>query len=66
MILDLTWRVGVVGRTEAEILSLLGKADKEDGGLPHYYMLCPSFIDIYVLELKWKDGRVSSAIVRDT
>lgn len=66
MILDLTWRVGVVGKTEAEILSLLGKADYEVGGMPFRYLLCPSWLDIYVLELEWRDGKVSSARVRDT
>ena len=66
MVLDLRHRVGLVGRTRDDILQLLGKPDRARNGLPTVYALCPSFADIYILELGWKDGRVVATRVRDT
>jgi hypothetical protein len=66
MVLDLRNRIGLVGRTRKEILQLLGWPDGSKDGLPAAYALCPSFVDIFILELAWKDGRVVSTRVRDT
>lgn len=68
MIADLEHRVGVVGRTRAEIYGMLGQPENEDSdasGFDHWH-LCPSFMDIYILEVRWRDNRVASARVRDT
>ena len=66
MVADLRHRVGLVGRTEAEIIELLGPPDAVSNGLPLYYGLCPSYMDVYVLEIEWENGRVASTFVRDT
>jgi hypothetical protein len=66
MLLDLENRIGLVGKTETEIRTLLGTGDNRESGPPRYYLLCPSFLDIYIIELEWKDGRVASSLVRDT
>jgi hypothetical protein len=67
MIADLQYRVGVEGRTRAEIFGLLGPPEDEDSDptVSHWH-LCPSFMDIYILEVRWDDGRVVDAWVRDT
>lgn len=68
MITDLQHRVGVVGRTRAELYAMLGEPEDEDTNDPtlDHWHLCPSFIDIYILEVRWSDNRVVSAWVRDT
>jgi hypothetical protein len=66
MVLDLRNRIGLVGRDRDEILRLLGKPDEASDGLPTVYALCPSWADVYILELDWKRGRVVSTRVRDT
>jgi hypothetical protein len=66
MVTDLRYRVGLTGRTREEVVSLLGRPDGEANRLPAFYDLCPSFMDVYVLELTWENGRVASAIVHDT
>lgn len=66
MVADLRHRVGLVGRTRSEVLRLLGPADQERDGLPQVYDLCPSFMDVYILEIRWENGRVADATVRDT
>lgn len=67
MLADLTYRVGVEGKSRAEIIAMLGKPD-DTGGDPmwSYWLLCPSFMDVYVLEIRWDKERVVSATVRDT
>ena len=60
MVADLRYRVGLVGRSEADVLELLGDDDDERTGPPTFYVLCPDLIDFYFLEIKWKDGRVAS------
>lgn len=66
MVADLTHRVGLVGRTEGEVTDMLGKPDEREDASTTAYLLCPSMADIYILELTWKQGRVTSARVRDT
>ena len=64
MVHDLIDRVGLVGRTQSELVELLGEP-ADDGGYDHYH-LCPSFMDVWILELRWRDGRVVSTKIRDT
>ena len=66
MVADLRHRIGLVGKTRVEIIRLLGAPDEQQSGYPTVYLLCPSMADIFILELEWKQGRVASAIVRDT
>lgn len=65
MVADLRHRIGLDGRTEAEVVRLLGAPAYREGALTTY-PLCPSFIDLYILELEWSDGVVVSTRVRDT
>lgn len=67
MIADLRIRVGIEGKSRDDLLKLLGKPEK----LPsapnrEYWPLCPSFLDIWVLTVRWKDGRAIDAAVHDT
>jgi hypothetical protein len=68
MIADLQHRVGVVGRTRSDLYGMLGKPEDEDNRDPtlDHWHLCPSFMDIYILEVRWRDNRVAAAWVRDT
>jgi|tagenome__1003787_1003787.scaffolds.fasta_scaffold19178174_2 hypothetical protein len=66
MVADLTHRIGVVGRTENEVIDLLGKPDEQENASTSAYLFCPNVADIYILELTWKRGGVTSALVRDT
>jgi hypothetical protein len=66
MVSDLRYRVGLVGRSKAEVINMLGKPEEQQDDLPTDYELCPSLADTYILELAWKQGRVASVIVRDT
>ncbi len=66
MILDLRVRVGLVGRSQVEVLRLLGDERENRPGPPSSYILCPSLADYYVLELAWIDGKVSSTRVHQS
>ena len=67
MIADLTQRVGLVGRSRAEIVALLGEPENEDADpRSSHWHLCPSFMDVYILEVRWRGDRVTSTTVRDT
>jgi hypothetical protein len=66
MVTDLQERVGLKGLTEAEVIERLGNPDSHDDGSPMHYHLCPSFMDIRILELQFEAGRVASTRVRDT
>jgi hypothetical protein len=67
MIADLNLRVGVVGKTRAELYRLLGEPEDEDNDpASSHWHLCPSFMDIYILEVHWSGDRAGSARVRDT
>lgn len=67
MLWDLTERVGIVGKTRAELERMLGPAeDEDDDPTVSHWRLCPSFMDIYILEVGWRGDRAVSARVRDT
>lgn len=65
MVADLRFRVGLVGKTEREVVQLIGE-DIDGNRPPKLYLLCPSLADNFALELEWKDGRVVSSWIRDT
>jgi hypothetical protein len=65
MVADLRDRIGLVGKTNAEMIDLLGPPSDDGQGGTHYH-LCPSFTDIWILEIHWKNGRIYSTTVRDT
>ena len=64
---DLMHRKGLEARTRADVIEMLGEPEVERGeaGLSHWH-LCPSFMDIWILEVRWDDGMVGKAWVRDT
>lgn len=67
MLTDLRIRVGIVGKTRDEVINLLGEPEdrrREPG--TSYWLLCPSFLDIWVLGVRWKDGRAVDTFVHDT
>lgn len=66
MVADLRHRVGLVGRPRSDVVRLLGEPDAEYDRTTSAYMLCPSFTDIYVLDVEWANGRVASTSVHDT
>ena len=67
MVADLQYRIGLVGKTRKQIADLLGPSEQEDTDTQFsHYHLCPSFLDIYILEIEWKNDQVRSFIVRDT
>ena len=67
MIADLMGRVGVVGKSRADLVGLLGTPEDRgaDPGVSHWY-LCPSFMDVFILEVRWSGDTAISASVRDT
>lgn len=67
MVTDLQQRVGLVGKSKVEIEQMLGRPEHGDDpvGFTHYH-LCPSSMDIYILDLRWENERIVSANVRDT
>lgn len=67
MIADLNYRVGVVGRTRTDLIAMLGEPEDEDNdpSTSHWH-LCPSFLDIFILEVRWRNDRAVDAWVRDT
>ena len=76
MLADLTIRVGLEGKTRREVVALLGEPQNEryERGPQSesyernisYWLLCPSFMDVWVLDVLWENGRVVEATVRDT
>lgn len=67
MIADLKARVGLEGKTREEIVVLLGEPEefRLEPDISRW-LLCPSFMDIWVLAIKWENGRVVEAFVHDT
>jgi hypothetical protein len=67
MIADLRFRIGLKGKTRAEVAALLGPSDDETAsvGASHWH-LCPSFMDIWILEVRWQNDRVTEFWLRDT
>lgn len=66
MVTDLQSDGGLKGLTQAEVVQRLGEPDSHDDTSPLHYHLCPSFMDIRILEIQFEDGRVVSTRVRDT
>jgi hypothetical protein len=67
MIADLQYRVGVVGKTRIELVELLGEPEPVSyAPTRSYWLLCPSFLDIWVLDVRWEHGRAVEASVHDT
>lgn len=67
MILDLQYRIGIVGRTRSDLSRQLGApVDNAHDPSTSSWPLCPSFMDVWVLEVRWRDGRAASAAVHDT
>jgi hypothetical protein len=67
MIADLNYRIGIVGKTRTDLVAMLGAPEDEDNDptLSHWH-LCPSFMDVFILEVRWRGDRVEDAWVRDT
>jgi hypothetical protein len=67
MLTDLTFRVGLEGKTRDELIALLGEPEdrRYEPGTSRW-LLCPSFMDIWVLAVRWENGRAVEAIVHDT
>lgn len=67
MLADLRFRIGVEGKSRDELTEMLGEPeDKDSDPKTTAWLLCPSFADIWILEVRWKDDRVAEARVRDT
>lgn len=67
MLADLSVRVGIVGKTRAEVVTLLGEPEDRRGEpAMSYWLLCPSFLDIWVLGIRWENGRAVETVVHDT
>lgn len=64
MVDDLRERVGLDGKSRADVIALLGEPETH-GELSDYH-LCPSFMDVWILEIRWENDRVASTRVRDT
>lgn len=65
MVDDLRERVGLEGKGRAEVIALLGEPETH-GDPPDHYHLCPSSMDVWILEIDWENGRVASTRIRDT
>ena len=67
MIADLRLQVGIEGRTRDEVVALLGEPeDRRREPSVSYWLLCPSFLDVWVLGVRWENGRAVDAVVHDT
>jgi hypothetical protein len=64
MIPDLKHRIGLAGRSQRDVIALLGVPDIEVDTSTSVYLLCPALDDVYILELVWRDERVVSMRVR--
>ena len=67
MLADLKYRVGIEGKTREEVVALLGEPEdrRREPGVS-YWLLCPSFMDIWVLGVRWENGRAVQTFVHDT
>lgn len=67
MIADLQLRIGVEGKTRKELTALLGEPEPVAyAPTRSYWLLCPSMLDIWVLDVRWEGGRAVEASVHDT
>ena len=67
MLADLRTRVGIEGKAREELVELLGPDESEEtnASISHWH-LCPSFMDVWILEVRWDDGIARESWVRDT
>ena len=67
MLADLSFRVGIEGKTREQVIELLGQPeDRRREPRTSYWLLCPSFMDIWVLGITWENGRAVETVVHDT
>ncbi len=67
MIADLRFRISLKGRSRAELVNMLGDPqDRDDQAETSYWLLCPSFMDVWILEVRWEGDHVADDWVRDT
>ncbi len=67
MLADLRVRIGVSGKTQAELSQLLGEPETVPWEpKSSYWPLCNSFMDVWVLTVKWQEGRATAVTVHDT
>lgn len=67
MIADLQLRIGLVGKSRSELSNLLGEPVSVSGDpSASYWPLCPSFVDVWVLRVRWENDRALEAVVHDT
>lgn len=67
MIADLQFRIGVEGKTRTELTALLGEPEPVAyAPTRSYWPLCPSFLDIWVLDVRWEGEKAVEASVHDT
>lgn len=67
MLVDLRTRIGIEGKTQEELFDLLGPGENERTEIDRsHWLLCPSFMDIWILEVRWKNGIAEESWVRDT
>ncbi len=61
MTFDLRHRVGIIGKTQAEIEQLLGLPDRVTSE-ETWYLLCEQtfYVDAWMLGIRWDDGRAVS------
>ncbi|MBD59769.1 MAG: hypothetical protein CL808_06565 [Citromicrobium sp.] len=64
MLADLQFRIGVEGRSRKELIEMLGMPEKREWG--EFWPLCPSFLDIWVMSVRWEDDRAVEVTVHDT
>ena len=67
MLSDLRFRIGIDGKSRTELTDMLGRDEAEDSDTNHsHWHLCPSLMDIWILEVRWEDDIVTESRVRDT
>lgn len=67
MLSDLRFRIGIEGKSRSELIDLLGQ-DEDEGSDPNisHWHLCPSFMDVWILEVSWEHDIAADSWVRDT
>ena len=69
MLADPRYRHGIVGKSREELSELLGpphEATHTGRSDASHWDLCPSFLDIFILEVRWQDDRAVEVQVLDT
>lgn len=67
MITDLKYRIEIVGRSREDLSKMLGTSQSltRDPNVT-YWLLCPSFLDNWVLRVRWENDRAIEAVVHQT